>query len=257
MNQEKDKRVAILSLFALLNCREMSLSGLGTKWPQITEIVKTFQKANELDDGSPARARYMKRLNRKRTAKFLDALMEKIHEDPGLCMAELSNDMGVRQSAVRLAVHKDLGYPSFVLSSHQVLKEHPGLTKTWNFRHFIYDIKHNCVGLLRFFSDQKNFIHDRNINQQNDIWCYQGPLEVFNVMHTIFPSLFMVLRLIHIKEDAMPHYLFEGEPESSTDGYIHVLKTAVKPFIVRVAAGRDYVFEKDSLPAHEPFKTQA
>ncbi|XP_054714652.1 uncharacterized protein LOC129224251 [Uloborus diversus] len=76
-------------------------------------------------------------------------------------------------------------------------------------------------------------------------------------MHTKFPAAVIVLGVISSEGDVMPPHFFEEGLRINADGYIHVLETVVKPWMNMVAAGRDYVFQQDSAPAHKPRKTQA
>ncbi|XP_054710993.1 uncharacterized protein LOC129220586 [Uloborus diversus] len=77
------------------------------------------------------------------------------------------------------------------------------------------------------------------------------------VMHTKFPAAVIVLGVISSEGDVMPPHFFEEGLRINVDGYIHVLETVVKPWMDMVAAGRDYVFQQDSAPAHKSRNTQA
>ena len=43
----------------------------------------------------------------------------------------------------------------------------------------------------------------------------------------------------------------------SSDAYIHVMDTVVKPWMKGAAGDRHYVFQQDGAPAHNASKTQA
>ncbi|XP_054709168.1 uncharacterized protein LOC129218873 [Uloborus diversus] len=76
-------------------------------------------------------------------------------------------------------------------------------------------------------------------------------------MHTKFPAAVIVIVVISSEGDVMPPQFFEEGVRINADGYIHVLETVVKPRVDMVAAGRDYLFQQDSAPAHKSRKTQA
>ena len=59
------------------------------------------------------------------------------------------------------------------------------------------DLKHVSAGMLRFFSDEKNFIQDMKKNRQNDRWLAESPEEVLVVMHSKYPGHVMVLGTGH------------------------------------------------------------
>jgi len=117
-------------------------------------------------------------------------------------------------------------------------------------------MKHTSGGFLRFFSDEKNFILDRKVNRHNNRWICEDPSDVPTVMHTKFPSSVMVLGVVSSEGDVMPPHFFEQGLRVNADVYIHSLQTVVKPWMDLVAAGRSYVFQQDSAPAHKARRTQ-
>lgn len=67
----------------------------------------------------------------------------------------------------------------------------------------------------------------------------------------------MVLGVISSEGDVMPPHIFLEDLNINADAYIYVLQTAVKPWMDKTAARRDYVFQQDSAAAHKARKTQA
>ena len=52
-----------------------------------------------------------------------------------------------------------------------------------------------------------------------------------------------------------PHFFKPGEMVTA-DVYLHALAHVVKPWIERITGGADYVFQRDSVPAHTANRTQ-
>ncbi|UYV68766.1 hypothetical protein LAZ67_6000748 [Cordylochernes scorpioides] len=105
--------------------------------------------------------------------------------------------------------------------------------------------------------DEKNFDVDQKVNPRNDRWICKDSSEIPVVMHTKFPASVMVLGVISSEGDVMPPHFFEKGLRMNADTYINVLETVVKPWMDMVAAGRKYVFQQDSAPAHKAKKTQS
>ena len=53
----------------------------------------------------------------------------------------------------------------------------------------------------------------------------------------------------------MPLHILQQGIRVNADTYIDVLKSIMKPWIDKVAAGRQYVFQQDSAPVHKDKKT--
>ena len=70
-------------------------------------------------------------------------------------------------------------------------------------------------------------------------------------MQTKFPSSVMVLGVVSNEGHVMPPHFFQEDLRVNADGDIRVLETVVKPRIDRVAQGRSYVFQQDSVPAYK------
>ncbi|KAL1114925.1 hypothetical protein AAG570_007748 [Ranatra chinensis] len=56
--------------------------------------------------------------------------------------------------------------------------------------------------------------------------------------------------------DVMPPHFFQEGLRLTSDGYVGLLNTVVKPWIRRVADGRPYVWQQDSAPCHTSGKSQ-
>jgi hypothetical protein len=118
-------------------------------------------------------------------------------------------------------------------------------------------LKHPPVqDILIFFSDEKNFSQDQNVNSRNNRWLCDDPSEVPIVMKTKFPATVMVLGVVSNKGDVMPPHIFESGLRVNTDVYLDVMTNVVKPWMDGVACGRPYIWQQDGAPAHTSKKTQ-
>ncbi|RLU18889.1 hypothetical protein DMN91_009247 [Ooceraea biroi] len=136
-------------------------------------------------------------------------------------MDNLANEMGVARFIISLVVRKDLQCKSFILRNRQLLTEKNKIDRKVKAQALLNDMKDDCADFLKFFSHEKNFIQDRKRRQHHDATFFEKGLKV------------------------------------NADSYIKVLETVVKPWMDEVAAGREYVLQQDSAPAHAARKTQA
>ncbi|UYV83395.1 hypothetical protein LAZ67_23000870 [Cordylochernes scorpioides] len=146
---------------------------------------------------------------------------------------------------------------SYALRKGQLLTENMKNNRKGKAAALLNNLKHDSFGMLRFFSDENNFDVDQKVNPRNDRWICKDPSEIPVVMHTKFPASVMVLGVISSEGDVMPPHFFEKGLRMNADTYINVLETVVKPWMDMVAAGRKYVFQQDSAPAHKAKKTQS
>ncbi|KAL1109914.1 hypothetical protein AAG570_014148 [Ranatra chinensis] len=58
------------------------------------------------------------------------------------------------------------------------------------------------------------------------------------------------------KRDVMPPHFFQEGLRLTSDDYVELLNTVVKPWTRRVANGRPYVRQQDSAPCHTSGKSQ-
>ena len=75
-------------------------------------------------------------------------------------------------------------------------------------------------------------------------------------MKTKIPVHIMVFGVVSSDGHVMSPHIFEEGLRVNQNVYQDVLATVVKPWIEEVAAGRPYVFQQDSAPAHTARKTQ-
>jgi hypothetical protein len=94
--------------------------------------------------------------------------------------------------------------------------------------------------VIRFFSDEKIFTVDRTINKRNDRWIASSTSVVCSTMTTKHPASVMVLFVVSNTGDGV---------------YSNVLETKIIPWMKDKAAGKEFVFQQDSAPAHTARKT--
>ncbi len=166
--------------------------------------------------------------------------------------------MGVARSTIHKAVHEDLQYHSYKLRRRHLLTEKTKETRLAKARALLNELKHGeSVGMLSFFSDEKNFVQDMKVNVQNDRCLCNDPSDIPVVMHSKVPASVMVLSVVSSEGHVMPPHIFPQGLRLNADGYIETLRTVVVPWMDSISAGRPYVFQQDSAPAHKAKKTQA
>ena len=89
------------------------------------------------------------------------------------------------------------------------------------------------------------------------IWIATNNRDVPRVMKTKFPATVMVFRMVLSEGHIMPPHIFEVGFKVNTKVYLDVLKSVVIPWCNQVAAGRPWVWQQDSAPAHKSKETQA
>ncbi|UYV77427.1 hypothetical protein LAZ67_15000994 [Cordylochernes scorpioides] len=201
--------------------------------------------------------KHSRRSDRVRGEEFVKNVKEKIDGNPGKSMRAIAKEMDVGSMTIVRTIHEDLGLKSYALRKGQLLTENMKNNRKGKAAALLNNLKHDSFGMLRFFSDEKNFDVDQKVNPRNDRWICKDPSEIPVVMHTKFPASVMVLGVISSEGDVMPPHFFEKGLRMNADTYINVLETVVKPWMDMVAAGRKYVFQQDSAPAHKAKKTQS
>ncbi|UYV72243.1 K02A2.6-like, partial [Cordylochernes scorpioides] len=200
------------------------------------------------------RKKHSRRSDRVRGEEFVKNVKEKIDGNPGKSMRAIAKEMDVGSMTIVRTIHEDLGLKSYALRKGQLLTENMKNNRKGKAAALLNNLKHDSFGMLRFFSDEKNFDVDQKVNPRNDRWICKDPSEIPVVMHTKFPASVMVLGVISSEGDVMPPHFFEKGLRMNADTYINVLETVVKPWMDMVAAGRNYQF-KEYNEKTETFET--
>lgn len=192
-----------------------------------------------------------------RSKNFITNVQQMINNDPSVSIREISRQLGSSESTVRLCVREDIRYKSYKMQSGQLLTEKMKIARIEKSKKLLQKIKHPLASnMLWFFSDEKIFCQDQSHNRQNTRWLAQSREDVPRIMKTKYPAHIMVFGVISSEGHVMPPHIFEEGLRVNQAVYINVLSTVVKPWIDKVAAGRPYVFQQDSAPAHTARKTQ-
>ena len=75
-------------------------------------------------------------------------------------------------------------------------------------------------------------------------------------MQTKFPATVMVLGLISSEGHVMLPYIFQKGLKVNTVEYLKVLEMHILPWIRKVANGKPYVWQQNSVPCHTSRETQ-
>ena len=129
-------------------------------------------------------------------------------------------------------MHEDFCHQSFVLRRRHLLTEATKERCRGNAQALVSDLKNHSAGMLRFFSNEKNFIQGLKMNRQIDRWLSEDPSDVPTVMHGKFHASVMVLGVVSSEGHVMPPYFFPKGLRISADDYTNVLSTVVKPICV-------------------------
>ncbi|UYV84046.1 hypothetical protein LAZ67_X000971 [Cordylochernes scorpioides] len=256
-NREFENRAAIIVALRAGRSPKEIVDFLKLPKTTIYRVKKQFDEADSNKEGIATRKKHSRRSDRVRGEEFVKNVKEKIDGNPGKSMRAIAKEMDVGSMTIVRTIHEDLGLKSYALRKGQLLTENMKNNRKGKAAALLNNLKHDSFGMLRFFSDEKNFDVDQKVNPRNDRWICKDPSEIPVVMHTKFPASVMVLGVISSEGDVMPPHFFEKGLRMNADTYINVLETIVKPWMDMVAAGRKYIFQQDSAPAHKAKKTQS
>ncbi|KAL1132100.1 hypothetical protein AAG570_010058 [Ranatra chinensis] len=137
---------------------------------------------------------------------------------------------------ISVLYNEDLRYSSYKRRKGQLLTEKARERRLMNAKKLLSKVKHPAEPqTISFFSDEKNFCQDQKHNTQNNRWLAYSTKDIPRVMQTKFPQTVMVFGCVSSKGDVMPPHLFQGGLRLTSDGYVELLNTVVKPWIRRVA----------------------
>ncbi|UYV75111.1 hypothetical protein LAZ67_12002507 [Cordylochernes scorpioides] len=250
-NREFENRAAIIVALRAGRSPKEIVDFLKLPKTTIYRVKKQFDEADSNKEGIATRKKHSRRSDRVRGEEFVKNGKEKIDGNPGKSMRAIAKEMDVGSMTIVRTTHEDLGLKSYALRKGQLLTENMKNNRKGKAAALLNNLKHDSFGMLRFFSDEKNFDVDQKVNPRNDRWICKDPSEIPVVMHTKFSASVMVLGVISSEGDVMPPHFFEKGLRMNADTYINVLETVVKPWMDMVAAGRKYVFQQDSAPAHK------
>ncbi|UYV78418.1 hypothetical protein LAZ67_16001289, partial [Cordylochernes scorpioides] len=238
-NREFENRAAIIVALRAGRSPKEIVDFLKLPKTTIYRVKKQFDEADSNKEGIATRKKHSRRSDRVRGEEFVKNVKEKIDGNPGKSMRAIAKEMDVGSMTIVRTIHEDLGLKSYALRKGQLLTENMKNNRKGKAAALLNNLKHDSFGMLRFFSDEKNFDVDQKVNPRNDRWICKDPSEIPVVMHTKFPASVMVLGVISSEGDVMPPHFFEKGLRMNADTYINVLETVVKPWMDMVAAGRN------------------
>ncbi|KAL1115595.1 hypothetical protein AAG570_005885 [Ranatra chinensis] len=168
-------------------------------------------------------------------AEFLANLQEQVLKNPGIGIRALSREMNVAASTMKLALNEDLRYYSYKRCKGQLLTEEAREKRLINAKKLLSKVKHPA---------------------EKNLWLASSTKDIPRVMQTKFPQTVMVLGCVSSEGDLMPPHFFREGLRLTSDGYVELLNTVVKPWIRRVVDGMPYVWQQDSAPRHTSRKSQ-
>ena len=87
--------------------------------------------------------------------------------------------------------------------------------------------------------------------------CKSGWFDMPRVIKTNFPATVMVFGVVSSEGHIRPPHIVRVGLKVNTKVYLDVLKSMMIPWCNQVAAGRPWVWQQDSVPAHKSKETQA
>ena len=109
-------------------------------------------------------------------------------------------------------------------------------------------------GVMKFFSDEKNFTVDCAFNRRNDRRIASSRSEIQSKMITKQPAKVMTLSVVSIQGDLLTHF-FEPTKKVNSTTYCEVLTKKVIPWMKDKSNAKRFVFQQDSATAHTANKT--
>ncbi|QQP40964.1 Uncharacterized protein FKW44_015194 [Caligus rogercresseyi] len=187
-------------------------------------------------EGKVCRKAHNMRSDKIRTPRFLAGLEKSTKASPGTSLSRLAKNRGVSKQLVSKAVIPN-GLQHILTASMKA-------TKLTNGKRLLNGLKSHG-GRSIFFSDEKNWTVDKSYNVQNDRWLAKERDEVPAVFTTKFPASVMTLGVI----------CSTGEERVNAERYCEVMEEVVIPWMKDKAAGREFIFQQDSAPAHIALRT--
>lgn len=228
-------------------------------YPQSTvyDVAKRYRATRDVDgsSGTPARKVHA-RARPVRTQNTVKRAQKFIEKNPRTPLTVLGSKVKVSRRTMGRIAAEDLRYKSYVLKVRQMLSEDARRKRVAKGNLLLSSLKHDASGRIRFFSDEKIFTVEEYLNRHNDRWLARDPDEVPVVPRVKFPANVHVLGVVSSEGDVMPPHFFKKGETVTKEVYLDVLKKKVRPWIVKVAAGRPYVFQQDGAPAHNSHLVQ-
>ncbi|UYV62483.1 hypothetical protein LAZ67_2000748 [Cordylochernes scorpioides] len=181
-NREFENRAAIIVVLRAGRSPKEIVDFLKLPKTTIYRVKKQFDEADSNKEGIATRKKHSRRTDRVRGEEFVKNVKEKIDGNPGKSMRAIAKEMEVGSMTIVRTIHEDLGLKSYALRKGQLLTENMKNNRKGKAAALLNNLKHDSFGMLRFFSDEKNFDVDQKVNPRNDRWICKDPSEIPVVM---------------------------------------------------------------------------
>ena len=219
------------------------------KYPRKTvyDVCRRFDES-----GQDQRAAHKARSDKILTPRFMAGLKKSVNANPSIPLSTLAKKRAVSIMTIHRGL-KQLGLTSYAQGKRHLLTDRMKEVRLKRCRKLINWMKTNG-SVIKFFSDEKIFVVDRAFNRRNDRWIASSSSEVCHTMTTKHPAGVMAICVVSSEGDVLTHFFAEKEKVNAAV-YCKVLEDKIIPWMKDKAAGREYVFQQDSAPAHTAKKT--
>ena len=142
---------------------------------------------------------------------------------------------------------------SYVQGKRHLLTDRMRGIRLQRFKKLITWMKGNG-GVMKFFSDEKNFTVDCAFNRRNDRRIASSRSEIQSKMTTKQPAKVMTLCVVSSEGDVLTHF-FEPTKKVNSTTYCEVLTKKVIPWMKDKSNGKSFIFQQDSVTAHTAKKS--
>ena len=193
--------------------------------------------------------------NKKLTPEFLEGLKADFKANPFISINKMAKIKGVASSTLSLGVKK-VGMKSKVRPLRQLLTGAQKAKRKVISSKLVSKLKKLKRGIVKIFSDKKNFTVDQAHNRRNDRAVVEDGEEVPPICRTKHPAYVMVLGVVGSDGQKCPLYFFKEGMRMKAEDYIKVLKTHVLPWLKKAYPRGNYVFQQDGARPHTANKTR-
>ncbi|UYV72546.1 hypothetical protein LAZ67_9003640 [Cordylochernes scorpioides] len=162
-NREFENRAAIIVALRAGRSPKEIVDFLKLPKTTIYRVKKQFDEADSNKEGIATRKKHSRRSDRVRGEGFVKNVKEKIDGNPGKSMRAIAKEMDVGSMTIVRTIHEDLGLKSYALRKGQLLTENMKNNRKGKAAALLNNLKHDSFGMLRFFSDEKNFDVDQKL----------------------------------------------------------------------------------------------
>ena len=219
------------------------------KYPRMTvyDVCNKYDRSCDV-----SRAPHKPRRDRKLTPRFLNGLKRSIKANPTIPMTILAQKRGFNRRTIERGLVK-LKLTSYVQGKRHLLTGRMKGIRLHRCKRLISWMKDNG-GVMKFFSDEKNFTVDCAFNRRNDRWIASSSSEVQRKMTTKLPAKVMTLCVVSTEGDTLTHF-FEPRKKVNAATYCEVLTTKMIPWMKDKSNGKSFLFQQDSSTGHTAKKT--